>query len=61
MDSIKVISLNVRGLRDPTKRNKIFSYVKKFKSDIIMLQETHVFKKTTMSYGRKIGVGEIFI
>ena len=38
--SIKIISLNVRGLRDPIKRKSIFNFYKK-RADIICLQETH--------------------
>ena len=34
-------SLNVRGLRSPSKRNSIFSFVKRQKCDIIFLQETY--------------------
>ena len=38
--SINFVSLNVRGMRDPTKRTKMFNYLKKYKG-IILLQETH--------------------
>ena len=39
---LKIVSLNVRGMRNHVKRRKIFRFVKqKHKADIIMLQETH--------------------
>ena len=40
---IKVLSLNVRGKRVPTKCAKIFhSLLKKFNANVILLQESHV-------------------
>ena len=43
--NIKLITLNVRGLRGidggVPKRRKIFTWLKKQKEDIILLQETH--------------------
>ena len=36
----RVISLNVRGLHDDGKRNKLFAWLNDRKSDIIFLQET---------------------
>lgn len=38
---IKVVSFNVNGLRSEQKRRSIFNYLKYFKADIILLQETH--------------------
>lgn len=38
---LKFHSLNVNGLRSPTKRRAIFKYLRKSESDIIFLQETH--------------------
>ena len=37
----KVISLNVRGIRDQTKRRSIFTYLKDQKASIYFLQETY--------------------
>ena len=41
--SFDVVTLNVRGLRDYTKRKKIFQYLKKQTTSkgIVFLQETH--------------------
>ena len=38
---MKVISLNVRGIREATKRSSIFSYLKDKKAKIYFLQETY--------------------
>ena len=37
----KIVSLNVRGIRDPTKRQSIFSYLKDQKASFYSLQETY--------------------
>ena len=37
----KVFSLNVRGMRDQTKRRSIFTYLKDQKADFYFLQETY--------------------
>ena len=44
MSQLKILSLNVRGLRKPEKRRAIFCYLKKQKASILCLQET--FSKT---------------
>ncbi|ESO90527.1 hypothetical protein LOTGIDRAFT_123325, partial [Lottia gigantea] len=41
MTDIGLLSLNVRGLRDKPKRDKIFRWLKNQKQKIIFLQETH--------------------
>ena len=38
---MKIISLNVRGIREATKRSSIFSYLKDQKAKIYFLQETY--------------------
>lgn len=42
LDSVSLVSWNVRGLGHPVKRGKVFAHLKSLKSDIIFLQETHV-------------------
>lgn len=44
--TIKVLSWNVNGLNDKSKRNKIFKVLTKKNVDVICCQETHVAKKT---------------
>ena len=41
MQKCKVLSLNVRGIREQTKRRGIFSYLKDQKADFYFLQETY--------------------
>ncbi len=45
MDSLKILSLNVRGIRNKEKRKSIFSWIKNQKAKIVFLQETHVTKE----------------
>jgi len=49
-ESIKFLSLNVRGLSNFHKRRAIFSWCRKQKADLIFLQETH---STTKRQGRE--------
>ena len=39
--SVKIISLNVNGIRNSKKRTAIFSWINDNKADIVFLQETH--------------------
>ena len=41
MGTLKIASLNVRGLADQTKCCNLSSYLHKCQADIILLQETH--------------------
>ena len=43
--NLKCITINVRGLRNNEKRNKVFEWLKKKKYDIIFLQETFLTKE----------------
>ena len=47
---LKFISVNVRGLNTPEKRQKIFSWLRESKIDIILLQETHFIEKNESLY-----------
>ncbi len=40
-NSLKIISLNVNGIRDITKRKSIFIFCRRKNADLILLQETH--------------------
>lgn len=40
-NSLSIVSLNTRGLRDLTKRKALFLYCRKMNVDLILLQETH--------------------
>ena len=50
--SIKVITLNVRGLLNANKRRKVFAWIKKQKCDITLLQETHCVKSKQDKFSR---------
>lgn len=39
--SLKIISLNVRGICDSTKRKSIFIFCRRKNADLVLLQETH--------------------
>ena len=41
MENLQIVSLNVRGLQNKNKRNRIFQHFKTKKYDVILLQETH--------------------
>ena len=41
MENLQIVSLNVRGLQNRNKRNRIFQYFKMKKFDMILLQETY--------------------
>lgn len=40
-NSLSIISLNTRGLRDLTKRKALFLFCRRTNADLILLQETH--------------------
>ena len=40
-DDIKILTYNVRGLKEKSKRLAIFGWLRKKKCDMILLQETH--------------------
>lgn len=56
---VRFVSWNVKGLNGPTKRGKIFAHLKKLKSEIIYLQETHLCSSDHLRL-KKSWVGQIF-
>lgn len=55
VNSIKIISYNVRGLNSPGKRNIILRELEKSKAEIIFLQETHITQNSNAKiYSRNI-------
>ena len=54
-----LLSLNTKGIRGYTKRQKIFTYVDKQNPDIIFLQETHSTKEIEAIW-KKQGKGDMF-
>ena len=41
MENLQIVSLNIRGLQNQNKRNRIFQYFKTKTYDVILLQETY--------------------
>ena len=58
MASLKLLSLNVSGLRNKTKRKTLFRQFRKDNFDIICIQESHVTKDVIESWRKEWG-GEI--
>ena len=48
MNNLKIITLNVRGLRDMTKRDALLSWFASEDVDIVALQETHCVSKSEL-------------
>jgi exonuclease III len=59
-DVIKIISVNVRGIRNSTKRLRIFNWLKDKKADIVYLQETYS-SNTDITQWRNEWDGDIHI
>jgi len=59
MSTVKFLTLNVRGLRNQEKRRSIFSYLKKQKANIYLLQETFSNPKDERIWSADWG-GQIF-
>ena len=55
MDKLKLVSLNTRGLCNETKRRKVFRFMKKYKADICLLQETHCTQKMEYLWSNEWG------
>lgn len=49
-----IISLNVNGLGNPIKRNKVIAKLRKAKPSVVFLQETHLSKKEHEKF-KKLG------
>ena len=58
MASLKLLSLNVSGLRNKTKRKTLFRQFKQKKFDVVCVQESHVTKEVIESWRKEWG-GEI--
>ena len=55
-DDIKILTYNVRGLKEKSKRLAIFGWLRKKKCDMILLQETHChLKKRGIFMGEGMG------
>ena len=59
-ESIKLLSLNVRGLSNFHKRRAIFSWCRKQKADLIFLQETHSTTERQDQWRKEWGASVLF-
>lgn len=60
-DSLKLVSLNVRGLRNFRNHRAIFTWGRKQKADLIFLQETHSTKADEFKWKKEWGFEIIFL
>ena len=57
---LKIISLNVRGLRDDAKRREVFNWLRRKTQSIYMLQEVHCTENTKHLWSAEWGYQAIF-
>ena len=60
-DSLKLVSLNVRGLSNFRKCGAIFTWCRKQKADLIFLQETHSTKAGGYKWKKRMGFRDHFL
>uniref|UniRef100_A0A8C6S5U7 exodeoxyribonuclease III n=1 Tax=Neogobius melanostomus TaxID=47308 RepID=A0A8C6S5U7_9GOBI len=59
INSIKLISWNIKGISNKVKRYKVLSHLRSLSCDVAMLQEVHV-KETEVMKLRQRWVGQVF-
>ncbi len=57
--AVRFVSWNVRGLNGPVKRTRIFTHIKRLKTEIAFLQETHL-RIEDHNRLRKTWVGQVY-
>ena len=55
MDNLRISTLNARGLGNHVKRKRVYRYLKRFKSDVCFLQETHCDSKKEQVWSSEWG------
>ena len=58
--TLKILSLNVNGIRDYKKRTTVFYWLKQQKADICLLQETHCESQNDISSWSNEWEGQTF-
>lgn len=56
---VKLISFNVNGLNGPVKRIRVYDYLKKLKTEIAFIQESHLTKAEYQKLKRE-WVGQVY-
>ena len=54
-DNLKIVSLNVRGLGHFKKRRSIFSWARRTRADLVLLQETHSTAEIELKWQHECG------
>ena len=57
---VTIVTMNVRGLNNDSKRKELFLYCKKLQYDIILMQETHTQKCSEIIFKAEWGGKIIF-
>ena len=60
MNHMKILSFNVRGIRNRLKRMRVFNTLKKNRFDVVCLQETYITKNDYEHWRREWGGDLIF-
>jgi len=60
MENLKIVSLNVRGLRNTIKRKKLFKLFKENKHDVVCLQESYITKNVYEQWKKEWGGDMIY-
>lgn len=60
MESLKVVSMNVNGINNATKRRVIFNHFRKQKADIYLIQETHASESSERMWKHEWGGPAVF-
>ena len=58
MADLNIITLNVNGITQLLKRQKMFEYLRTLRADIVCLQETHGHDNHATNNGRRSGAGQ---
>ena len=55
MDRLKIVTYNVRGLREKRKRREVFNYIHLKKFEVTFMQETHSVKQNEKCWSWEFG------
>ena len=58
--NLKIISFNINGVLNPTKRSKILSKMKKENAQIVLLQEMHLNSNSEHEKLKRMGFSKVY-